>query len=263
MAAANYEPSIRKVLKWEGGYVNHPADPGGETNYGITVAVARANGYTGSMRSIPMATVMDIYRNKYAKPVLFDAHKAGVDYSLLDYGVNSGVGRANKVARRVCGLPDTAPAAELLTAVNKRDPKKVVAAINAERLKFLQSLPTWPTFGRGWGPRVQGVNAVALAMAANTAPAAPDAPHEAAQGKGEVPKPKTGGAIVTTGAGGAAGGGFGFGEWISAHPFYSAMILIVGLIAIIAVAEYLADRWRAAKQEAPTPGIVPVPELAH
>jgi lysozyme family protein len=261
MTAANYEPSIRKTLKWEGGYVNDPRDPGGETNYGITAAVARAAGYTGSMRSIPMATVMDIYRTRYAKPVLFDAHKAGVDYSLLDYGVNSGVGRANKVARRVCGLPDNAPAAELLTAINKRDPKAVVSSINAERLKFLQGLSTWHTFGKGWGNRVQGVNAAALVMAGSTTVLAPDVTHEAAPGKGEVPKPKTTGAITGTASGGAVGSGFGLGDWISAHPFYSVLIAAAALVAIVAVAEFLAHRWKAAKQEAPTPGLVPVPEL--
>src|SRR3954447_20124487 len=105
MTASCYPEAISRVLKSEGGYVNHPSDPGGETNYGITIAVARANGYRGPMRALPVEEARRIYRLKYANPVRFDDDPAGLDYTLFDYAVNSGVGRANKVARRVCSLP--------------------------------------------------------------------------------------------------------------------------------------------------------------
>lgn len=261
MTAANYDNSIRRTLKWEGGYVNHPADPGGETNWGITIKVARDNGYTGPMKTMPLAVAMDIYRRRYAKPVGFDAHRAGVDYSLLDYGVNSGVSRANKVARRVCGLPDAAPMADLLNSINRRDPKAVVKAINDERIKFLMALPTWGTFGKGWSNRVNGVRVAALQMAGAVA-AEPEI-IEPAPGKGEVKKPNTTKVIVATETGKAAGGGFGFADWISAHPFYSVLIFIASLVVTVTLIEFVAHKIRAAKQDAPTPGIVPVPELEH
>lgn len=267
MVASNYPDSITRVLKWEGGYSNHPSDPGGETNYGITVAVARANGYTGPMRSLPLEKAKDIYRIKYARPLAFDMHRAGIDYALLDYGVNSGVGRANKVIRRVCNLPDKASFSDVLQAIEKRDPKAIVAAIDAERLKFLQSLKTWPTFGKGWGSRVSGVNAVALAMAAASAalPTLPEVPKppDAVQAKGEVSKPNTTAPIAAAGGSGATAGGFGFGDWVAAHPVWSVLIFVVGVAIIIVLAEYAAHRWKVTKQDAPTPGIVPVPELQH
>lgn len=261
MAASNYAESIKRVLKWEGGYVNHPADPGGPTNFGITLAVYKANGHPNAtaadIRAMKIEEAGMIYRLKYAKPIAFDQHKMGVDYSLLDYAVHSGTGRANKVIRRVCGLPDNAPFADLMTAINKRDPKKVVAAINSERLRFLQSLSTWGTFGKGWGRRMQDVSAAALAMAANQ-PAHPPVP-DTSTGKGEAPKPKTTAPIVAGGGGTATGGGFSFGEFISAHPVYSALIFIGAVIVIVAVAEYVAHRVQKSRQEAVIP-IDPVPE---
>lgn len=264
MVATNYENAISRTLKWEGGYVNDPQDPGGETNWGITIKVARANGYTGSMRAMPLSTAKEIYRSRYAKPVSFDAHKAGVDYCLLDYGVNSGTGRANKVIRRVCGLADAAPFSDLLTAVNKRDPKAVVTAINDERLRFLQSLPTWGRYGKGWGNRVAGVKSAALLMAGAPAPVRPVETETApAPQKGEVEKPGTAGPVIATGGGGVTSSGFAFGDWVSAHPIASVAIAIVGLVVIIAVAEFIAQKIKAVRQDAPTPGLVPVPELQH
>ena len=78
-----------------------------------------------------------------------EALPAGVDYSVFDYGVNSGIGRSGKVLRRVVGLPDNTHVVtdEVLRAVAKRDPKALVIAINDERLAFLKRLKTWPVFG--------------------------------------------------------------------------------------------------------------------
>jgi lysozyme family protein len=245
MAASCYPEAISRVLKSEGGYVNHPSDPGGETNYGITIAVARANGYQGPMRALPIEEARRIYKARYAAPVHFDEDPAGLDYTLFDYAVNSGVGRANKVARRVCGLADNAAWPLLSMALDKRDPKAVIAAVNAERLKFLQGLKTWPVFGKGWGPRVQSVNAASLHMATvgaplpSTLPPVPLSADEVPQGKGEVPKPKTAGPVVAGGTGGGAATGHvaWFGDWIMAHPFISLAILVAGIAALLFIAE--------------------------
>lgn len=267
MSASCYPEAISRVLKSEGGYVNHPSDPGGETNYGITIKVARENGYSGPMRTMPIDIAKRIYRLKYANPVRFDEDPAGLDYTLFDYAVNSGVGRANKVIRRVCGLADNAAWPLLSMALDKREPKAVISAVNAERLKFLQSLKTWPVFGKGWGPRVQSVNAAALHMAALGAapvpstmpPVAPPA-DEVPQGKGVVPKPDTKGTIASTGTIGGSATGVTWWDWIAAHPWTSLAIGAAALIAIILIAEYIARRWQASKQDAPTPGLIPVPE---
>ena len=81
--------------------------------------------------------------------------------------MNSGIGRSGKVLRRVLKLPDdsSAVANEVVAAAQSADARSVVAAICDERLRFLQSLRTWPVFGAGWGRRVAEVKSAALAMA--------------------------------------------------------------------------------------------------
>lgn len=84
---------IETLVGKEGGYSNHPSDTGGETMWGITVAVARANGYTGPMRSMPRDTAKDIYRRKYFVLTGFDRvaeQSAAVAEELFDTGVNMG-----------------------------------------------------------------------------------------------------------------------------------------------------------------------------
>lgn len=259
-----YPEAISRVLKSEGGYVNHPRDPGGETMWGITVAVARANGYKGPMRTMPLSEAKRIYKARYADPCHFDDLPAGLDYTLLDYAVNSGVSRANKVLRRVIGLHDTAEFSQVLGQLSTREPKAVIAAVNAERLKFLQGLKTWPVFGKGWGSRVQSVNAASLAMnRAGESQPIPPAPPPAVPsvGKGEVPKPKTAGPVVATSVPGVTGSGFAWGDWISAHPMASVVIAVVAVVVIVGVFEFIARKWQAARQDAPTPGLVVVPEV--
>lgn len=268
MVASTYPEAIRRVLLSEGGYINHPSDPGGPTNYGITLAVYRENGHAGAtaadIKAMPLDEAKRIYKLRYANPSGFDMEPAGLDYTVFDYAVNSGVGRANKVLRRVCSLPDNSDFGAVVTALSKRDPKAVISAVNAERLKFLQGLSTWPTFGKGWGARVQSVNAAALKMAAiGAAPVPSVLPPVAdpAPGKGEVPKPKTDGAIVGAGGGGGTVVGASWWDWVTAHPVQSAVIAAVALIAIIVTAEIIAKRWQAFRQDAPTPGLIPVPEM--
>ena len=104
------------------------------------------------VRAMPITVAKDIYRTRYAAPLRFDELPPGVDYAVLDYGINSGIARSAKVLQRLVGATvDGEIGEETLAAVRARDPKVLVAAICDERLAFLQGLRTWPTFGRGWG----------------------------------------------------------------------------------------------------------------
>jgi lysozyme family protein len=171
MAKESYDEALTLLLKHEGGYADHPSDPGGETNFGITVAVARASGYQGPMRSIPMDVVKRIYRTKYWDALRCDELPSGVDYAVFDYGVNSGIGRSGKVLRRVLSISDSAYQVTdaVLTSVRKVDAEGLVDDICSERMRFLQNLKTWPVFGKGWGRRVTEVKAAALRMAKSNA----------------------------------------------------------------------------------------------
>ena len=172
MAAKNYDDALKRLLVHEGGYTNHPSDPGGPTNFGITIADYRKyinpNASAADVRAMSVDDAKKIYRERYAAPLRFNDLPSGVDYSILDYGINSGIGRSGKVLRRVVGLPDNTSAVtdQVLAYARVRDPKVLVAAICDERLAFLKSLRTWPVFGRGWGTRVAEVKAVSLALPA-------------------------------------------------------------------------------------------------
>lgn len=90
---------VGSVVAVEGGYVNNPADPGGETNHGVTVAVARDAGYTGPMRDLPQVTAERIYSRKYIEGPGFDrvvAMSPAVGAKITDAGVNAGQGRASR-----------------------------------------------------------------------------------------------------------------------------------------------------------------------
>lgn len=154
----NKEVSIKYTLQYEGGYTNHPSDPGGPTNWGITIFDARAHwkkdATAQDVKDMPLSVAIDIYRQKYWDRMGCDDDPSGVDFVTFDYGVNSGVGRAVPVRNRT----------KTANAVNW------VKAICSERINFLHHLRTWPTFGKGWGRRVADVEAKGVKMAMQNAP---------------------------------------------------------------------------------------------
>lgn len=170
MTAENREKCISKVLEHEGGFTDNIHDPGGPTNFGITIADARKywkhNASTDDVRKMSKGIAVDIYRARYWSPLKCDDLPSGVDYSVFDYGVNSGISRSAKVLQRIASVADDGKIGDItIKAVGEMDPVAIIAAINDERLAFLKSLKTWSVFGRGWGQRVSDVRAMSLAMA--------------------------------------------------------------------------------------------------
>jgi lysozyme family protein len=154
-----FEEALSHVLRHEGGYVNNPADPGGETNYGITVAVARTAGYQGDMRSIPMDLVQKIYRRDYWEKAKCDQLPASVRLIHFDSAVNSGVTRASKWLQTAAGATSDGiigPNTLRAIAVSERGLALRYAAL---RLTFLANLGAFSTFGKGWVRRVADVMA--------------------------------------------------------------------------------------------------------
>lgn len=194
MAESSYQPALTRLLAHEGGYTNHPDDPGGPTNFGITIAdyrrYAKPDATADDVRAMRVDEAKAIYRKRYWDAQRCDELPAGVDYAVFDYGVNSGIGRSGKVLRRVLRLPDNISKVtdEVIAAARAADSRTTIAAICDERLRFLQSLKTWDVFGKGWGRRVAEVKAAALAMAG-----APSPPQSNASAK-------AGGAVVAAGA---------------------------------------------------------------
>lgn len=106
----NFEAVIDEIIQREQGYVDHPDDRGGPTNHGITQAVARANGYDGLMRDMPVSLAREIYRKRYIVAPAFDkvaVVNADVAAELIDTGVNMGPLRAAEFLQRLLnGLND-------------------------------------------------------------------------------------------------------------------------------------------------------------
>ena len=150
----NREKAITETLKWEGGYSNDASDPGGPTNWGITIADVRKyinpSADAKDVRAISKEQAIKIYQEKYWKTPYYDCDNlaSGVDLSVFDFGVNSGPSRAKKFLDKACGGTDA----------------QTIIRLNDARLTFLQGLRTWPVFGKGWGRRVVGIKAKSLEM---------------------------------------------------------------------------------------------------
>lgn len=163
---ANFKAALAHVLLSEGGYVNNPKDPGGMTNLGCTKAVwEEFVGHPVSetdMRELTPADVAPLYKRKYWDKVAGDDLPAGLDYCVFDAAINSGPGRAAKWLQEVAGVKaDGSIGPATLKAIDAFSPLEIIAQYNDKRLQFLESLPTFATFGKGWSNRVSSVQSIA------------------------------------------------------------------------------------------------------
>lgn len=176
MTASNQAASNKLVWAHEGGYVDHPRDPGGPTNKGVTQAVYDAyrvnkGQVKRSVKLIQQAELSEIYDVQYWDAVKADKLPSGLDYAVYDYAVNSGASRAIKDLQRTLNSNasyfgvsgkltvdgqngnSTIAAACAAAAI---DEESIITAYCERRLSFLKSLKTWGDFGKGWTRRVMG-----------------------------------------------------------------------------------------------------------
>lgn len=175
----NYPQAIKLLLVSEGGNDDDPQDPGGRTSRGIlqrewNIWRDTHPGLPEDVWQAPQDQVLAIYKQNYWDKLHCDELPSGVDYTVFDYGVNSGISRSAKVLQSFVHVPiDGAVGPVTVSATLKVNSVQLINSINAQRLAFLQGLGTWPRFGRGWARRVSEVKATSLQMAAqvpNTVP---------------------------------------------------------------------------------------------
>jgi len=165
----NFDACLAHLLKHEGGFVNHPSDPGGATNLGVTQEVWEdwidRTVSEENMKALTPSKVAPLYREMYWDRVKGDKLPSGVDYCVFDAAVNSGTSRAAKwLQTTVAAVADGVIGEQTLKLVLLTNPQMLIDKYSANRLSFLQRLSTWPTFGKGWERRVEEVRATALKM---------------------------------------------------------------------------------------------------
>lgn len=169
----NFESSLKHLLAHEGGWSDHPADPGGATMKGVTLQVFREfkrNPHITKeeLRNISDEDLATIYKKRYWDAVRADELLSGVDYAVFDCAVNSGPGRAIKILQTCVGTtPDGGFGSVTMAAVAQFQgdvAKTLVKEYCEKRLDFLKSLKTFEVFGRGWERRVNEVEKTALEM---------------------------------------------------------------------------------------------------
>jgi lysozyme family protein len=162
----SFETVVHMVLEHEGGYVNHPSDPGGETKYGI------------SKRAYPDVDIAelteddaaDIYKRDYWDRIKGDDLPAGVACVVMDYAVNSGISRASKALQSVCGIANgdgiIGPASlnAVWTTVKNTSEEDVINAVTTQRQEFIRALKIYETFGKGWERRIDETRAKAMEL---------------------------------------------------------------------------------------------------
>ncbi len=165
----NFRKSLALVLQHEGGWSDHPRDPGGATMRGVTLYTYRryygADRTPAQLRQIRDDELAHIYRQGYWDTCRCDALPDGVDYAVFDAAVNSGPGRSARWLQAAVGAhQDGGIGPRTLERVPAHAPVRLIDDLCARRLKFLQGLGTWVDFGRGWAHRVAGVRGAAMAM---------------------------------------------------------------------------------------------------
>jgi len=166
---SNWKRSFELMLQSEGGFVNHPSDPGGMTNLGVTKATWEnwmgRHSDEAEMRGLTPEKVEPMYKKKYWDAVRGDELKVGIDYLMFDFAVNAGAGRAIKTLQTAIGVPADGGFGPITMASMKSfEPVKLIERFSQAKEDFYRSLNTFDVFGKGWLNRVERVKAEALKM---------------------------------------------------------------------------------------------------
>lgn len=147
----DFDTAFDRLIAHEGGFVDHPSDPGGATNFGIS-----QRSYPGEdIRGMTLARAKAIYLRDFWGPAGCDAVPDASRFDLFDMAVNSGVSRAVKTLQRAVGeREDGIIGPRTLQAAQSMPAARLVARFNGVRLDYMAGLHNWPAFGRGWAKRI-------------------------------------------------------------------------------------------------------------
>ena len=147
-----FDQVFDKLISHEGGYVNDPHDPGGETKFGISKRSYPAL----DIASLTLVDAKAIYKRDFWDRAQCDKMHPDLAFDLFDGAVNSGIGQAIRWLQRAVGVADDGVVGPLtLASINREnDTSAVQARFNGHRLAFMTNLSTWQAFGKGWARRI-------------------------------------------------------------------------------------------------------------
>ena len=165
----NYQKCLETILHHEGGYVNHPKDPGGETNLGVTKRVYEEHGGTKDMKELTVEDVAPIYKKGYWDKMKGDDLPSGLDLCVFDFGVNAGPGRAAKFLQKMIGTTVDGGIGPMTLAkvneyVDSNGLEESIKQYQSARQEYYENLSTFNTFGKGWTRRVGETTQLALEL---------------------------------------------------------------------------------------------------
>ena len=166
----NFKECLDLVLKAEGGWVNHPSDPGGETNLGVTKRVWEE--YVGhpveSLKKLTKDDVALLYEQKYWRPCYGEVLPRGLDFVVFSMGVNAGPGRSVKLLQSSIGcVPDGVIGPATRGLISDSNSATLIGKFSEARREYYRSLKNFPIFGKGWLNRVDHEETEALNMVKN------------------------------------------------------------------------------------------------
>lgn len=170
----NFDQCLKQVLRHEGGYSDHPKDPGGRTNLGVTQRVYEDwVGYPVNeavMRRLTVDHVKTLYKVKYWDVIKGDDLPLGLDLCVFDFAVNAGPNRAARYLQKMVGAQADGQIGPYTLSLVKqfvRERGKVsgILLYQDSRREYYKLLKTFPTFGKGWLNRVREVEMSAVVLA--------------------------------------------------------------------------------------------------
>ena len=167
---SNFQECLDLVLKSEGGWVNHPSDPGGETNLGVTkrVWIEYVGHPVESLKKLTKEDVAPLYELKYWRPCYCEVLPRGLDFVVFSMGVNAGPGRSVKLLQSAIGcVPDGVIGPRTRELISSSNGADIIKKFSTARREYYQSLKTFSFFGKGWLIRVDREEQEALDMAKN------------------------------------------------------------------------------------------------
>lgn len=150
-----FDKCFERVIGHEGGYVNNPKDPGGETKWGVTCVLARANGYNGNMHDMTRGQAKAIYKSAFWDGGAYEFFGPVMSFQYFDAAVNHGILNATKLLQRALEVKDDGVFGDITKQkVKTYLEMDVLLKFNKERIEFYTGLPTFSIFGKGWMRRV-------------------------------------------------------------------------------------------------------------